>query len=171
MKFLKIAVFFIGLTTIAQSKVGAVDIDYILSKMPELTNVQEQVDIYGKKLDADLNKKVEEYKKLAEEYKTGEATFTDAQKKEKQTAIINLETDIQKFQQNGVKLMDIKRNEYLQPLYKKIGEALDKVAKAQGYTQVMQTTGDMVYLDPNFDLTVAILTELGITVTADEAGK
>lgn len=169
MKFLKIAVFFIGLTTIAQSKVGAVDIDYILSKMPELTNVQEQVDIYGKKLDADLNKKVEEYKKLAEEYKTGEATFTDAQKKEKQTAIINLETDIQKFQQNGVKLMDIKRNEYLQPLYKKIGEALDKVAKAQGYTQVMQTTGDMVYLDPNFDLTVAILTELGIT--ADEAGK
>ena len=39
MKFLKIAVFFISLSTFAQGKVGAVDIEYILSKMPELITV------------------------------------------------------------------------------------------------------------------------------------
>jgi len=171
MNFLKIAVFFIGITAFAQSKVGAVDVEYILSKMPEMITVQTQMETYGQQLDIDLNKKIDEYKKLAEEYKTGEATFTPEQKKEKQTALINLDTDIQKFQQNGAKLMEIKQKEYLQPLYKKIGEALDKVAKAQNYTQVMQTSTDLVYLDPNYDLTVPILTELGITITAEEGGE
>lgn len=171
MKFLKIAVFFIGITAFSQSKVGAVDVEYILSKMPEMTTVQTQLETYGKQLDIDLNKKIDEYKKLADEYKKGEATFSDELKKEKQTALITLDADIKKFQENGSKLMGIKQTEFLQPLYKKIGEALDKVAKAQNYTQVMQTTVDLVYLDPNYDLTVPILTELGITVTAEEGGK
>ncbi len=168
MKILKIAVFFIGLSTFAQGKVGAVDVEFILSKMPELTTVQTELETYGKQLDIDLNKKVDEYKKLVEEYKQGEAAFTEEQKKEKQAALINLDKDIQKFQQNGSKLMDIKQTEALKPLYKKIGEALDKVAKAQNFTQVMQTTQDLVYLDPAYDLTVPILLELGITITAEE---
>ncbi|SRX55542.1 OmpH family outer membrane protein [Aequorivita sp. CIP111184] len=171
MKFLKVAIFFIGITAFAQSKVGAVDVEYILSKMPEMITVQTQLQSYGQQLDADLNKKIDEYKKIAEEYKSGEASFTPAQKKEKQTALLSLDADIQKFQQNGAKLMDIKQKEYLQPLYKKIGEALDKVAKAQNYTQVMQTNTDLVYLDPNYDLTTPILKELGITITVEEEGK
>lgn len=164
MKFLKIAILFIGISSLAQSKVGAVDVDYILSQMPEMTTVQQQMELYGNQLDADLNKKVEEYKKLVEAYRTGEAKFSEEQKKEKQTELMELEQDIQKFQQNGVKLMDIKQQEYLKPLYQKIGNALEKIAKAQNYTQVMQTTADVVYLDPNYDLTVPILNELGILV-------
>lgn len=171
MKFLKIAILFIGLTSFAQGKVGAVDIDYILSKMPEMENVRTQLETYGKQLDVDLNKKVDEYKKLAEAYKNGEAAFTPEEKKTKQTELLALDADIQKFQQNGAKLMEIKQQEYLQPLYKKIGEALDKVAKAQNYTQVMQTTTDLVYLDPNFDLTLPILAELGITINAEQEGE
>lgn len=168
MKFLKIAVFFIGLTTFAQGKVGAVDIDYILAKMPEMTQIQGEMEKYGKQLDVDLNKKVDEYKKLVEDYKTGEATFAAEQKKEKQAAIVSLEADIQKFQQNGAKLMDIKQQEALKPLYEKIGGVLEKIAKAQNYTQVHQTTQDMVYLDPQYDLTVPILLELGIKVGEEE---
>ncbi len=171
MKFLKIAVFFISLSTFAQGKVGAVDVEYILSRMPELTEVQTLLNTYGSQLDTDLNKKIDEYKKLADAYKTSKASFTPEQKKEKQTALIELDKDIQKFQQNGTKLMDIKQQESLKPLYRKIGEALDKVAKTQNYTQVMQTTQDMVYLDSNYDLTVPILKELGITITAEEAGE
>ncbi|MBK5212979.1 MAG: OmpH family outer membrane protein [Flavobacteriaceae bacterium] len=171
MKFLKIAVFFIGLSTFAQGKVGAVDIDYIMSKMPEMTIVQTQLGSYGKQLDVDLNKKIDAYKILAEDYKKGEPTFTPEQKKEKQEALLNLDADIQKFQQNGAKLMEIKQQEYLKPLYQKIGVALEKIAQAQNYTQVLQATQDIVYLDPNYDLTIPILNELGITITAEEGGK
>ncbi|HAV53357.1 MAG: outer membrane chaperone Skp [Aequorivita sp.] len=171
MKFLKIAVLLLSISAFAQSKVGAVDIDYILSKMPEMETVKTQMETYGAQLDLDLNKKVDEYKKLAEAYKKNEASLTPEEKKTKQTELIALDADIQKFQQNGAKLMEIKQQEYLSPLYKKIGEALDKVVKAQGYTQVMETTPELVYLDPNYDLTLPILSELGITITAEPEGE
>lgn len=164
MKFLKVAVFFIGLTAFAQGKVGAVDIDYIISNMPEMENVQEQLQVYGSQLDLDLTKKVDEYKALAAEYKAGEGSFSEEVKMEKQNALRTLDSDIGKFQQNGAKLMEIKQQEFLKPLYQKIGVALEKVAKAQGYTQVMQTTPDMVYIDPDYDLTISILTEMGIKI-------
>lgn len=167
MKFLKIIIFFIGISTFAQGKVGAVDIEYILSKMPELTTIQSELETYGKQLDVDLNKKVDEYKKLVEAYQKGEATYTDEQKREKQTEMKTLEEDIQKFQQNGAKMMEIKQMEALRPLYAKIGVALEKIAKEQNFTQVMQTTQDLVYLDPNYDLTVPILLELGITISTE----
>ena len=168
MKFLKIAVFFIGLTAFAQGKVGAVDVEYILSNMPEMENVQEQLQTYGRQLDLDLTKKVEAYKILADEYKAGEAAFTDEQKMEKQNALRNLDADIGKFQQNGAKLMEIKQQEFLKPLYQKIGTALEKIAKAEGYTQVMQTTADIVYIDPDYDLTIPILTEMGIKIPEEK---
>lgn len=167
MKFLKIIIFFIGISTFAQGKVGAVDIEYILSKMPELTTIQSELETYGKQLDVDLNKKVDEYKKLVEAYQKGVATYTDEQKREKQTEMKTLEEDIQKFQQNGAKMMEIKQMEALRPLYAKIGVALEKIAKEQNFTQVMQTTQDLVYLDPNYDLTVPILLELGITISTE----
>ena len=164
MRFLKIAIFLISLSSFAQGKVGAVDIDYIISYMPEMTSVKEELEIYGAQMDSDLNKKIEEYKALAETYKAEEIEYTIAQRKDKQAELIEMESDIQKFQQNGAKLMEIKQQEVLRPLYNKIAIALEKVAIAQGFTQVMQSTVDIVYLDPNYDLTEPILTELGITV-------
>ena len=57
MKFLKTVIFFIGLSAFAQGKVGVVDVEYILSNMPEMTLVKEQLETYGAQLDADLTKK------------------------------------------------------------------------------------------------------------------
>lgn len=168
MKFIKIALFLISISGFAQSKVGVVDVEYILSNMPQINVVNEKLETYGKQLDVDLNKKVTEYKALASAYQSGKDSFTDAQRLEKQKQLLALEDEVQKFQQNGAKLMDIKNSEFLQPLYKKIGEALEKVAKEQGYTQVMQSTVDVVYLDPSFDLTLPILAEMGITIQTAE---
>ena len=64
--------------------------------------------------------------------------------------------------------MNIKRDELLRPLYKKIGLALDKVAKAGGYTQILQIDEYIVYLDNSLDLTIPILLELGIEVKSEE---
>lgn len=171
MKFLKLAVFFIGLTAFSQGKVGTVDVEYIITNMPEMKDVQEKLNTYGGQLDVDLQKKLDKYKTLAEEYKAGEATFTDEQKRTKQVALRELDTEIGKFQQNGAKLMEIKQQEFLSPLYNKIGNALEKIAKDENYTQVLQSTNDVVYLDPDYDLTVKILTELGIKIPQEAAGN
>ncbi|WP_299214314.1 OmpH family outer membrane protein [uncultured Aquimarina sp.] len=155
----------ISAQTIAQSKVGTIDSEFILSKLPELTKVQEELKAYNTKLEADLKVKVDDYQTKVKAYQEGVATMTEPMKKTKQEEIIALENDIAKFRQNGSQLVQIEQNRLLQPLYTKIGKALEEVAKAEGYTQVLTiTTSGLAYIDPNFDLTKTVMTKLGIPV-------
>ncbi len=168
MKLLKFALLFVCITGFAQTtdtaqtKLGTVDIDFIISQMPELADVQKQVEDYGKSLDEDLQTKIDAYQAAIDKYTKDEPTLTIAQKKTAQEEILKMESDIQKFQQNGSQLIVLKQDEYLQPLYAKVGTALEKVAKDGGYTQVITRNKDVVFVDNRFDLTIAVLSELGI---------
>lgn len=167
-KLLKIAFLFLCVTGFAQSKVGTIDVDYIISQMPELSSVQKQIEDYGNGLDSNLLKKLAEYQTAIDKYKTDEVSLTINQKKGRQDSILAMENDIQKFQQNGNQLIVLKQEEYLKPLYEKIGIALEKIAKAEGYTQVLMRNNDVVYIDNRFDLTLAVLKELGIEIKEEE---
>lgn len=164
MKFITTLLLFVSLSIFAQSKTGTIDVDYIVTQMPEFTGIQETVDAYGKTLDTDLQVKLKSYNDLLEDYKKNEAGYTEAQLKEKQQALFDKENDIKNFRNNGIKLIDIKRDESLRPLFKKIGVALEVVAKAEGYTVIMQTNESMVYIDSSADVTRSVLTQLGVTV-------
>ena len=167
MKTLQLLVLLLTITVSAQTiptKVGTIDIDYILSQMPEITNVQKSVESYGKTLDTDLKTKIQAYQALVNEYTANELNYTINQKKGMQDSIVSSETNINKFRQNANKLISIRRDEEMTPLYEKIGKSLEKVAKAQGYTQVLERNSNLVYIDNNFDLTIAILKDMGIEV-------
>ena len=56
MKMIQLFILLISISSFAQSKVGTIDVDFIISKMPEIVNVQEQLDTYKKELDLDFNK-------------------------------------------------------------------------------------------------------------------
>ncbi|WP_378185152.1 OmpH family outer membrane protein [Aquimarina sp. W85] len=158
-------IIFSGFYSNAQSKVGTIDSEFILSKMPELPKIQEDLNAYNKKLEDDLKVKVDQYQAKIEAYKTQADTYTDPMKKTKQEEIITLENDIAKFRQNGSKLFQIKQNQLLQPLYQKIGKTLEEIAKAEGYSQILTiTSSGLAYIDPKFDLTKSVMSKLGIKV-------
>ena len=144
------------------TKVGTIDIDYILSQMPEINDVAKQVEEYGKGLDAQLKKKYDEYQALLKDFTDNRISLTVAQQKTRQDTLLARETDINRFQQNGQRLIALQREEYLQPLYKKIGDALEQLAQEQGYTQVLQRDATLVYIDNRHDLTLAVLKAMGI---------
>ena len=159
MKMIQLFILLISISSFAQSKVGTIDVDFIISKMPEIVNVQEQLDTYKKELDLDFNKNMEVYNALIKE-----VSFTIAVKKQKQEDIITAENDLGKFQQNGTKLISIRRDALLGPLYEKIGASLGKIAKQNAYTQVLQINDNLVYLDNDFDLTIQVLADLGVEI-------
>ena len=147
----------------AQSKVGTVNVDAILSKMPELVQVQHQLEKYGRELSASLEEKLATYKTKVEEYKKGEATNSDVMKKTLQKELIGLENDINKFKNNGVQLTQIRRDQLLQPLYEKISNMIQSVAKEQNYSQVLTTDGnEFAYANEKFDITKTVMDKLGI---------
>jgi len=154
---------FVSTQVMAQSKVGTIDSDYILSKMPELVNVQEDLKAYSTKLELELQAKIDDFQAKVNAYKDGNASMTEPMKILKQEEMINLENDINKYRQNGSQLVQIEQNRLLNPLYQKIGNALKEVAKAEGFSQVLNVSNSgITYMDPKFDVTNSVMIKLGI---------
>jgi len=154
-------------TTYAQTtKVGTVDADFTLSKMPELAGAQDALKVYNQDLEKQLKEKLDNYDKV---YKAAEASFetmTQAEKTAKQQELSGLESDIAKFRNNGSQLVQLKQEELLRPLYKKIGDNVAIIAKELGYTQILNigNNNNLAYVDPAHDITVKVLAKMGITV-------
>lgn len=159
-----VVVLFMTATTFAQSKVGTIDPEFIISKMPELAQAQEALKVYNGDLEKQLRDKLTAYEAALKVANDAFATLSDEEKNTKQKELSEMEADIQKFRTNGTQLVQIKQSELLNPLYNKISVALSELAKAQGYTQVI-TIGNnntLAYADPSADLTKAVMTKLGI---------
>lgn len=163
LKYFLTAIAFVAFTLVsnAQSKVGTVDTDYIVSKMPEFTTVQEQAKTYNADLEKQLQGKVTDYQNKLTAYQKG--GFSDVMKKTKEEELIRLEQEINQFKQNGIQLAQLKQQELLRPLYQKITTAISEIAKAENYSQILNLGGvELAYFDQNNDITKKVMAKLGI---------
>jgi len=160
---------FLSVNAIAQTKVGTIDSDYIINFMPEAKTVIGMVQNYGAKLDSSFVIKVEDFKEKLEAYKAKEKEMGELEKKVTQKELNELEANIQQYQKNGNTLMGLKRDELMRPLYKKLNDAISWVAKENGYTQVLTTTGNQfAYIDEKFDITTLVIKKLGIVIPKEK---
>ncbi|TDQ25654.1 OmpH family outer membrane protein [Tenacibaculum caenipelagi] len=157
-----LALFFIGFTS-AQTKVGTVNSELIIGKMPQMKGVLQRVENYGKQLDSSFQVKATEYKEKVNSFKAEEKLMTDDDKKARIQELRTLEQEMGKFRQNGTAMMQLQKEQNMRPLYKKLSEVIAEVAKANGYTQILTTTGnEFGYIDERFDITQLVLDKLGI---------
>ena len=136
--------------------------------MPQIEQVRADLKTYNDDLENESKLKISTYQTVIEAYQQNEKTYTEEVKKEKQSEIIALENDIKKFQQNSSQLAQLKQNELVQPLYQLIGEALNTVSLEENFTQVFTINNDIVYLDPKMDLTIKVMTKMGIPIPKQE---
>ncbi|MDD7915916.1 OmpH family outer membrane protein [Polaribacter ponticola] len=154
---------FLSTISLAQTKVGTINSDYIMSLMPESQIVYNRAKAYGAKLDSLFDIKAQNFKTKVDAFRKSEKEMDEALKKTKVSEISALELDIKKYKDNGNKLMQLKQDELMRPLYKKLGDAINQVAKEQGYTQVLTSTGNQfVYIDEKFDITKLVMNKLGV---------
>jgi outer membrane protein len=156
-----IAILFIGFTSNAQSKVGTVDSEYIITKMPQFNLVQERIKSYGAKLDSIHTKKIAAYDIKVKAFNEASKTLSEDDKKMKYAELGKLNQDVVMFRENGAKMMQLRKDEFMIPLYKKIADVTAIVAEENGYTQILTTTGnEFAYIDNRFDITKLILEKL-----------
>ena len=163
-KYISFVVAFIlfSFTANCQSKVGTVNINDILIKLPELAEVENAVITYKAELEKTLNEKVTTYKNKVELFKQNSDSYSDVMKKTMGEELYGLENDIKKFQQNGGKLAQLRQEELLRPLYTKISDMIAVVAKEQKYTQILTVDGnEFAYADAKLDITSTVKSKLG----------
>lgn len=163
LKLTLLLVAFISTFSIAQTKTGTIDSDYITNIMPESEIVIARSQEYGGKLDSLFSIKMVDYQARVKDFRDKEAEMGALMKKTLVKELTELEQEIKQYQDNGNKLMQLKQNELMRPLYKKLNLAIAEIAKENGYTLILTTTGNQfAYIDQKFDITQLVMDKLGV---------
>jgi outer membrane protein len=145
-------------------KIAHIDLDSLISIMPESKTAQQSVQDYAKQLEqqvvamqTELQTKYEEYQKVAPD-------LAPIIKANKEKELNDLNQRIQDFQQQAQADYQNKSAELSKPVYDKAKKAIDQVAKENGYKYVLDTsTGLVLYTEPTEDIIGLVVKKLGIT--------
>lgn len=154
--FLILSLLLVSLTH-AQTKVGTINTEFIMSQMPELESVDQEMKAYSRELDGELRRKFEEYQELTQKFQAEEKDLNDVVKKFRQNEIADLEEEIQQMQEKSQQKLRKKQEDLLRPLYNKIGNALEVIVEKENYTQVFTESASLVFVHPDYDLTKQVM--------------
>ena len=162
-------------TTTAPLKIGYADVEYILSQMPEIKQMDAELQTLQTQLKKQYDTKVAEFQKKLQEYQQFGATVPDAVKQNSERELQQLQQNIQKFEQDSQGDLQRKQAQLLEPVQLKIGKAIEEMAKENSFSFVLssQVGGVDVILfgDEKLDVSDLVLKKMGITPTAAAAPK
>jgi outer membrane protein len=124
-------------STIAQSKFAYIRIDDMVSLMPEIPKIDSLLKIYQ------TDSLAEEYGSLVQLYQFKDSVYRDSLKtkpavrKQIEGELPGLIYQIQNWQSISQQAFENKQGQLLQPVYKKVYDAIRAVAKEKGYTHVL----------------------------------
>ncbi|MBK5278685.1 MAG: OmpH family outer membrane protein, partial [Bacteroidia bacterium] len=87
-----------------------------------------------------------------------------------------LQESIQKFQQDAQTSLQTKQTSLMEPVFAKVGKAIEEVAKENDYSFIINPQliggGDiLLYNDEKYNISTLVLKKLGITATAAPVTK
>jgi outer membrane protein len=162
---LLVTALFIGATsfTQAQSKVAHINTQTLIQAMPEMATAQAEMDKLGKTYEADIQAMVTEYQNKMKQYEAEAATKTDEENQKRLVEVQTMQQNIQQYQGQAQQEMQKKEIDLLKPITEKAKAAILKVARAQGFDYVLDSTqgGGVIMADGN-NLLDAVKKDLGI---------
>ena len=163
LKTLAIAiVLFIGTQVSAQTKVAHIDVQALMTSMPEMKTAQDQMKKIQEPYDKDYKNMVTEYQTKLQKYEQESATAGDALNETRTKEMQDMGNRIQQFQQTAQKELGQKEMDLIKPIMEKAQKAIQKVAKAKGVNYVLDaTTGSGVLFAEGIDLLADVKKELG----------
>ncbi len=153
-------------------KIGYADVDYIFSKMPEFKQVDAELKSTQNMLKTQIENKAKEFQTKLQDYNANANTMLDAVRANTERELRQLQENLERLQQDAQSTIQNKQAQLMQPIYDKIGKAIEDVAKENNFTFVLnQQLGGLdvvLYGDEKLDISDLVLKKMGITVTADQ---
>ena len=140
-------------TSFAQSapKFGHINTAELMGLLPERAVIQTELENYAKSLETQLQVMGTEYQSKVNDYQINEKIWSDLVRDSKAKEIGDLEARIQEFQQSAQKSLSDKEQSLVEPLITKAQDAIQDVAKANGYTYVFDTSTGALLTFPDGD--------------------
>ncbi len=160
----------------AQQRIGYVDSDYILSKVPEFATIQQNIDRQTQEWEKELETSQTAVDELFREYQARELLYTNEERKRKREEIMQAEQDMERlrmryFGPDGE--LYSQQDNLMRPLQERVLEAIEKVAAEDGFDYIFDKSGDFLFLFAREQHNVSdrVLEELGIDLEAPGARR
>jgi outer membrane protein len=151
----------------AAQKYAVVDTRYILDKMPEYRNAQQQLDVMAATWQQQIDSMQTALDRLYREFDAEQVMLTAELKKRKEDQLFNREKELRDLQRKRFGFegdLFRKRQELVKPVQDKVYNAIQKLAASRGYDFVLDKSEGItiIFADPKLDKSEEVLKELGI---------
>ena len=156
---------FVGATSFvnAQSKIAHINAQELIEAMPEYKAAQSQLEKVQKTYDTEIKAMAKELETKMKQYDTEAASKSDEENQKRFQEVQGMQDNIQAYRQQALQDLDKKRTDIFKPIPAKAQSTIQKVAKAQGYQYVLDSTlGSGVILADGKDLMADVKKELGM---------
>ena len=166
-KVILVAIVFLSTVTISVAqKIGYVDTDYILGKIPEYKAAQAEMDKTSVEWQKEIEVKYGEIDKLYKIYQAEAVLLTEDMKKKRENEIINKEKEVKELQKSRFGVdgeLFKKRMELVKPIQDKVYSAVKLVAEKSGLAFIFDKAGQisLLYANSKYDKSEDVVTLMG----------
>ena len=159
--FVSLLLLIVPINTSAQSKVAHINTQQLISEMPEVIAAQSELkleDQYAKELETSAK----EFQTKAQSYQGDAQNQTELINQQRQVELQEMQQRIQEFRETAAQELQKRSAEMMRPLYEKARASIEKVAAAQGYDYVLDSSpGGSVIMASGKDLMADVKSDLG----------
>jgi outer membrane protein len=141
----------------------------IIPVMPEYAKAQTDIQALQKQYEDEIKRASDEFSKKFAEYQQEQKTLPQNIQERRQKELQEMQEKGIQFQQEAQQQLQKAYTDMMDPIYKKLEDAVKAIGAAGGYTYVFDLNRtDIPYIDENVskDVTNDIKTKLGISLTA-----
>ena len=159
------ALFFLGFNANAQVKIKLAHINSteLMKVMPGVDTAQKVIQDFAQQLEEEQKTMYAEFEKKYADFERDRATMSQSMQQVKMKELQDLESRIKMFEQDAQSDLQSKQEELLKPIIDRAKNAIEEVAKENGYNYVFDSgIGVLLYSDENDDIFSLVKKKLGI---------
>jgi outer membrane protein len=147
-------------------KFAYIDTEYILNNIPTYKSAQDQLDKLSEGWQKEIEDMYADIDRLYKSYQSEKVLLTEEMKKKREDEIVSKEKEVKELQKKYFGpdgSLYKKRVELVQPIQDEVNKAVKEMAIEGGYSVIFDSSAGatMLYTDPKFDKSDAILQKLG----------
>jgi outer membrane protein len=156
-------------------KIGYVNMEHILIRLPETKAMQSECATFEKQLNNQIKAGIEDFQQKRQVFEQSYEAMTEAVRNQKQLELQQLQKSINQLQLALPDKVVGKQSNLLEPVYEKIQSAIAQIAKESGYTYVLgNDIGSipvLLYADEQHNISDRVLKKLGIDPNKEKDKK
>lgn len=142
-------------------KIGVCDVEKIVREMPEAMSADKVLKDLQKAYQDTLQTMQQNLLAKAEAYQKQRGMMSADKQKQEEDAIRQAEQNLYQYRDTKFGEINVKRNEYLEPIRKKVTDAIDAVAKAEKLNFVLdKANAGLLYSEDKSDITFKVIDKI-----------